>query len=355
MSRSRLDIALDGQGPALPEAGRVLVLNAPPPQELAALPAARTDALSDDAPTHGALAAAGYGAESPGQGRHAAALVAITRSKVQTLGLIGRAVGAVAPGGPVMVDGQKTDGIDSVLKAVRALVPLDGTLSKGHGKLFWFARPDHPPATFAAWERQARPRRGAHGFVTAPGMFSADGPDPASELLAGFFDARLTGRIADLGAGWGWLALQALQRGRPERVDLFESDRPSLEAARLNLQEHAARASFHWADVTALPARPEYDAVICNPPFHTGRAADPALGEAFIAAAHRILKPGGTLWLVANRHLPYERALDARFQTLQTLAETGRFKAILTSRPRPARPARRAARSAAPRPTRTRR
>ena len=92
--------------------------------------------------------------------------------------------------------------------------------------------------------------------------------------------------------------------------------------------------------------------MICNPPFHAGRAADPALGVAFIAAAGRILKPGGALWLVANRHLPYERALDARFQTLQTLAETGRFKAILASRPRPARPA---ARGAAPRPTRTRR
>ena len=57
--------------------------------------------------------------------------------------------------------------------------------------------------------------------------------------------------------------------------------------------------------------------MIMNPPFHQGRAAEPDLGAAFIAAAARILKPHGRLMMVANRQLPYEAALDAGLPALE--------------------------------------
>jgi 16S rRNA (guanine1207-N2)-methyltransferase len=74
--------------------------------------------------------------------------------------------------------------------------------------------------------------------------------------------------------------------------------------------------------------------VVCNPPFHSARAADPALGAAFIAAAARLLAPRGTLWLVANRHLPYERALDAQFAEVRPLGEEAGYKLVAAGRPR---------------------
>jgi 16S rRNA (guanine1207-N2)-methyltransferase len=52
---------------------------------------------------------------------------------------------------------------------------------------------------------------------------------------------------------------------------------------------------------------------VTNPPFHVVRAADPGLGRAFVEAARGMLGPRGDLWLVANRHLPYEGALRAAF------------------------------------------
>ena len=75
------------------------------------------------------------------------------------------------------------------------------------------------------------------------------------------------------------------------------------------------------------------DAVVMNPPFHVGRKADPALGRAFIAAARRVLKPSGALWLVANRHLPYETALEAHFRNSDEIAGDGRFKILHATRP----------------------
>ena len=79
---------------------------------------------------------------------------------------------------------------------------------------------------------------------------------------------------------------------------------------------------------------PPYDAVIANPPFHQGRAAEPDLGAAFIAAAARILKPSGRLLLVANRQLPYEAAVAAAFRHWEKLAEDGVYKVIQAERPR---------------------
>ena len=54
----------------------------------------------------------------------------------------------------------------------------------------------------------------------------------------------------------------------------------------------------------------------------------PDLGRAFIAAAAVALNPGGRLWLVANRHLPYEEALGSGFGQVRTVAQEGGFKIV---------------------------
>ena len=59
----------------------------------------------------------------------------------------------------------------------------------------------------------------------------------------------------------------------------------------------------------------------------------------FIRQAAGMLKRGGALWMVANRHLPYEDVLDARFSEVNEIASSGAFKVIHAVRAR-ATPAR---------------
>jgi len=73
--------------------------------------------------------------------------------------------------------------------------------------------------------------------------------------------------------------------------------------------------------------------VIMNPPFHTTRAADPALGQAFVAAAAGMLGPQGQLWMVANRHLPYEATLGSFFSRVSETGGDHRFKLFHAARP----------------------
>jgi 16S rRNA (guanine1207-N2)-methyltransferase len=333
MTDPRFALALSSAELALPRDASVLVLNAQGDLPYAAL--TRDGATTFVTPHKGAadrLAARGLATRQTADGTYDAALVHITRSKAETLGLIAEAIARTKAGGVVMVDGSKTDGIESVRTKLAALVTLDGALSKAHGKLLWFSRPAAPAPEFADWTHEAEARATAEGFLTAPGLFSADAVDPGSALLAEQFDARLGGVVADLGAGWGYLSGEALKRGKITRIDLVEADRRALDAAAQNLND--PRARFLWEDATSFREKEAYDAVIANPPFHPGRAADPGLGVAFIATAARILKPGGSFLMVANRQLPYEPALDSHFAEWSILLETPRYKIVRASKPR---------------------
>ncbi len=353
MPHSRLEIALGRSGLSLPAQGRIAVLRARPDTDHSVLPGERLQLFNGFRPDHDRLAAAGHAvAARPPEGQEfAAVLVEITRSKDETKGLIAQALEMVGPGGMVLVDGARTDGIDSVLRHCRAVLPIDDVLIKHHGRLFRMTRPAELPAEVRAWADALALRPNRDGFLTAPGMFSPDHIDAGSALLARHFDARLRGNVADLGAGWGWLAIQALKAGRIERIELFEAEDAALAAARANIDD--PRARFFWADVTAATAtavgpqqeqgndanRPAdtplatYDAVICNPPFHQGRAATPALGLEFIRRAHALLATDGALWLVANRQMPYESILRESFGEVTPLEENSAFKAILATRP----------------------
>jgi len=262
---------------------------------------------------------------------HAAALVLAGRHRAQNELRIAEALRRVAPGGTVVVGGGKTDGIASLRKRVEAMLPLAGSAAKHHGLVFWLERPADGEAGAAAATLTPRPARVEGGYVTGPGMFSADAVDPASRLLAGSLPEDLAGRVADFCAGWGYLAARLAERSPIRAIDLYEAGYEALEAARENLAGAVAAGlpvGFHWRDLAAEPVAERYDAIVMNPPFHQGRAAEPELGLRMIGAARVALKPGGRLYLVANRQLPYERALSQGFRAQGETVRDARYKVL---------------------------
>jgi 16S rRNA (guanine1207-N2)-methyltransferase len=322
MRSARLTLALETGALTLPDRGRIAVYRPRIGDDLSAVPLDRVVVLTGFKPDHDHFARTHAVVPSP---PYAAAIVCLPRSREAARALVAKAAAEVAPGGWIAVDGQKTDGIDTALKDLRSRVELSGSLSKAHGKLAVFpAGPD-----LSDW-RAAPLQRGS--FQTLPGVFSADGPDRGSELLAQTLPERLLGKVADLGAGWGYLSAEILKRPGVKRLDLVEAEADALTCAQANITD--PRAWFHWADATTWRPETLLDAVVMNPPFHTGRAADPALGAAFIRAARRMLAPSGSLWLVANRHLPYDAVLSECFLDLKDLAGDGAFRVIHAQKPR---------------------
>ncbi|WP_158966788.1 class I SAM-dependent methyltransferase [Chachezhania sediminis] len=315
-------------GLSLPD-GPVAVLRPVPDHDLSALPQAQVAIEQPFKPWHDHFRAIGYAVTPEDSSPAASAVVFLPRARDAARALLRTAVTRVGTG-PVLVDGAKTDGVESALKEVRARVEVQGTVSKAHGKLFWF---DAQPDLFADWA--TTPRTPAEGFTTMPGVFSADAVDDGSAALADAVKGAKLGRhVVDLGAGWGYLSAHLLQDDHIETLDLVEADHVALDCARRNVTD--PRARFHWADATVWAAEAKVDSVVMNPPFHTARAGDPSIGQAFVVAASRILRPGGQLILVANRHLPYEETLATRFGDVTEIGGDNRFKIIRAVRPVPA-------------------
>jgi 16S rRNA (guanine1207-N2)-methyltransferase len=86
------------------------------------------------------------------------------------------------------------------------------------------------------------------------------------------------------------------------------------------------RARIVWGDARETPALSGLDFVVMNPPFHDAGVESRALGVAFITRAHAVLRKGGVLWLVANRHLPYEESLTRLFSRVAPVHEASGFK-----------------------------
>lgn len=251
------------------------------------------------------------------------AIVVVPRAKALAQAMI---ADACAKADLVVVDGQRTDGVDSLFKACRTRLGDLPAITKGHGRLFWF------PATtaFADWATSG-PVQGSHGFFTAAGVFSDGAVDAGSALLAEALPPKLPARMADLGAGWGYLSLAVLARDGVASLDLIEAEALSLDCAQLNVTD--PRARFHWADALRFMPDKAYDGIVMNPPFHTGRAADAGLGRAFIQAASRLLAPHGKLWMVANRHLPYESAMSESFRNVDVIGGNNAFKLFHATKP----------------------
>jgi len=322
---ARLQVALNGGGLVLPEEGRFAVFQPSVDVDLAGFDPERTDIIHDFKPAYDQWAARGFSAVTDANGPYAAVVVCLPRAKAEARAMIAQAC-AVSEG-MVIIDGQKNAGVDSLLRHIRARVSVQGPVSKAHGKLFWIesAAADQ----FADWAQG--PSQTAGGFWTAPGVFSADDVDLASALLADALPETLKGAVADLGAGWGFLSAHILTRPGVTEVHLVEAGHMALECARRNVTD--PRAVFHWSDATDWAPNARIDVVVMNPPFHTGRAAEPQIGQAFVAAAARILSAQGTLWMVANRHLPYEAELKKSFAHVEEIGGDARFKLFHASRP----------------------
>lgn len=323
MSSPRISYALTSGGLVLPQGGTVVLYGAPGDADTPVDPS-RLHVVQGFRPDVDAWEARGLPVSPHLPEKASAVIVTLPRSRDQAEDRIARAA-AMAPD-IVVVDGAKTDGIEAIAKGLRERVGLLGQVSKAHGKCLWF----RPSDALADWRRPDSLE--TPDGITAPGVFSADGADPASVALAAALPQTLKGRAADLGAGWGWLSREILRRPGVTALDLVEADHAALGCARRNVTD--PRAQFHWADATRWVPETPLDLVVMNPPFHVGRRADPALGRAFVAAAARVLAPHGHLWLVANRHLPYETTLDTLFRDTTEIGGDSRFKILHAARKR---------------------
>ena len=152
MSQTRLNTALDGGALALPE-GPVAVIRPSAGYDLDGLPRAGLTVVHSFKPDidHWQRAGLATAQDIPAV---TAAIVVVPRSKTLARGLIAAACDKAQI---VVVDGQKTDGIDSLFRDCKARLGDIESVAKAHGRLFWFAASGILP-TGASARRNRAPR-----------------------------------------------------------------------------------------------------------------------------------------------------------------------------------------------------
>lgn len=326
MLSARLPLALENGLLVVPDSGDILVFGPSVDDDLSDLPRDQVAIVQDFYPDCEIWKKRGYRVVQDLPDAAAAAIVCMPRAKNLARHWLAQA--CAISSGSIAIDGAKTAGIDSIYKACKKLTPVSETLSRAHGKLFTL--PDASRKTaFTDW--LAAPAEGPEGFITAPGVFSEAKIDKGSALLASVLPEKMGRRVADLGAGWGYLSAHILKSETVEELHLIEASHTALTCARQNITD--PRASFHWNDARMVKLSGPVDTVITNPPFHTGRAAEPALGQAFLTNAAKLLTPKGMLWVVANQGLPYEATLQNHFRQVDQIALENGFKVLKAQAP----------------------
>jgi 16S rRNA (guanine1207-N2)-methyltransferase len=335
-----LKLALDGGGVTVPETGDVLFLRAEPGPAIPLLPKDRLTCQQTFKPPYEALAAMGLTLLPAGTETFTPAeltLILPPRQKDEARGLYARAMLSAPEGGVVLACLPNTLGAKTAEKTLGEIAGETESLSKHKCRAFW-ARKDS--ATFnkalaEAWVAADQPQPVADGAMwSRPGLFSWDRVDAGSELLAECIPEDIKGMGADFGAGQGYLSKEVLSHcPKVTHLDLYEAEHRAIACAEKTL-EGFENITISWADVTRDVSETRYDFVMMNPPFHVGRADAANLGQSFIQAAARALKPGGSLYMVANRHLPYEATIKACFKQFEIIEDAGGYKIIRADRPK---------------------
>lgn len=238
--------------------------------------------------------------------------------------VLAQALRILAPGGRLTAFAPKDRGGLRLKKELEALGCEVGESARRHNRICVALRPARIDGLDAAIAAGAPRQIAENGLWTQPGVFSWDRLDAGTNALLQVLP-EFAGAGADFGAGIGLLALNVLASPKVTRLTLVELDRRAVEASRRNVAD--PRAAFVWGDVRQdAGGLKDLDFVVSNPPFHEGGGEDKALGQAFIRSAAQALRKGGVLWIVANRHLPYEAILGESFAKVRLVHEGGGYK-----------------------------
>lgn len=174
----------------------------------------------------------------------------------------------------------------------------------------------------------------SYAIRSRPGVFAWNRLDEGARTLVENMKVRPGETVLELGCGCGIVGVVASDLSGEGEVVMVDADIEAVRAAEETVRANGARNCRVLAsDCAQAVAGRAFDVVLANPPFHQGKAAAYDVARQFIRDARQVLAPGGRLYLVANRFLPYEKDIRARFGDVEIPRRDKRYKVLAARAP----------------------
>jgi 23S rRNA (guanine1835-N2)-methyltransferase len=142
--------------------------------------------------------------------------------------------------------------------------------------------------------------------------------------------------VVDLGCGNGVLGLSILNQNKHTQVVFVDESYMAVASAKqnviVNLHKKESQSEFIvnncLDNFTQKSKFFEVDIVLCNPPFHQQNAITDHIAWQMFKDAKLVLKNGGQLFVVGNRHLDYPNKIKKLFGNATTVATNQKFSIL---------------------------
>ncbi len=140
-------------------------------------------------------------------------------------------------------------------------------------------------------------------------------------------------KIIDLGCGNGALGIHMAKHNSRAAFTFVDESFMSVQSAQESWLANGLdeRAEFIANDCLTGFASASADIVVCNPPFHQGNTVGDHIAWRMFQQSFDVLKKGGELRIIGNRHLAYHTKLKRLFGHCQSVASNSKF-VVLASR-----------------------
>jgi 23S rRNA (guanine1835-N2)-methyltransferase len=167
--------------------------------------------------------------------------------------------------------------------------------------------------------------------INYPNLFAHGRLDPGTAfLVANFPYVAAKDKVVDLACGDGILALKGASKWPEASFLCVDESTLAIKSAKESFEKSGFPnpVEFRVCDILEGVEKNTADLVLCNPPFHDNHSLTTATAMKMFRESQAVLKEGGELFVVSNRHLGYENQLGKMFSKAQIIKSNKKFSII---------------------------
>ena len=133
--------------------------------------------------------------------------------------------------------------------------------------------------------------------------------------------------IVDLGCGNGVVGMCLAEQHPQAELYFVDESYMAVASAKQNFLHAFIDRQAEFCVVNGLTEfeTESIDLIVCNPPFHQQNAVGNQIALSLFKQSKRVLKKGGELWVIGNRHLGYHINLKSDFGYCNEVASNNKF------------------------------